>query len=526
MITSSVKIPNFCKPIIKLFIADIRIPAAILSFVLVYWVIFLRQTINLDGIFYFRIAELLHHGKWNEAYNLYAWLFYPSLITLVNKVFGIGLINSAYLLTASFSAVLTYVFITLVRDLGGDKKTLLVAAFVFVFYPELNESKYQICRDQGYWAFYLLSILFFVRYYFNSRWQYAFAWSIFMLIAILFRIEGIVFLILLPCVLFFKKGCSFVTKLQLVIRAHTVSLISVFFFFTFYVLRSESFYALGNPAIGFFSRLDLSLDIVAEKISQQTELVETTILNNRSDEYAIIVVLIIPVILLLANLFKSTTIPYSILLLCAFFTRDNFLKRESVPILTWTISLNVIILLFFPLTSGFLQARYTYPLVFSLLIILSFFLVFLHDKFLEIRSISVKQSVTFYLVLILLVFNSLEGVVAMPGMSKQYIEEAGVWLKDNMAQGDNLCTNNVKIIFYSGNFSTLADETKSFREDVSKEWLEKIAQEHCDYYAVWVKHDSTVSLGEIYSILGSNPIEKFKNKKNDGVFIYQTNLIK
>lgn len=521
MTSNTAFFPKYYRSIIKLLIADIRIPAALVSFVLVYWVIFLRQSINLDGIFYIRIADLLHQGKWEEVYKIYPWVVYPGLIALVSKVFGLGLENSAHLLTASFSAVLTYVFVTLVRDLGGDKKTLVAAAFVIVLYPELNESRYQLCRDHGYWAFYLLSLLFFIRYSFKPRWQYAFAWSICMLIAILFRIEGLVFLLFLPCVLFFRNGWPFVRRMQYVVRAHLFNIILLTISLVFLAIGPDFLLARKTPIIGFFTRLGFSWDEIAGKIAQKTDIVGSSVLHAYSEEYAIIVVMIIPVIILLATLFKSITPLYSFFLLWAPFSEYNFIKKEGLLILAWAISLNAIILLAFILSLGFLQARYTYPLVFSLLIILSFFLIKLYDRFLEIRFISFKKSIPYYLVFLFLILNSLEGIASMPGMSKQYIKESGLWLKDKMIPGENLCTNNVKITYYSGYMNDLANISKWTRETVSEEWLEKISLEQCDYYAVWVKHNSSVDSEKISAILGSNPIKEFKNKKDDVVFIFK-----
>jgi hypothetical protein len=509
------------RSIFKLLIADIRIPAAIVSFVLVYWVIFLRQTINLDGIFYIRVADLLYQGKLEEAYNLYPWVVYPGLIALVSKIFGLGLENSAHLLTASFSAVLTYVFITLVRDLGGDKKTVVIAALVIVLYPELNESRYQLCRDHGYWAFYLLSLLFFVRYSFKPRWQYAFVWSICMLIAISFRIEGLVFLLFLPGVLFFRNGLPFVRRIQYVVRAHIFNIILLVISLGFLVIGPDFLMVRKTPIIQFFTRLGFSWDGISGNITQKAEIVGSTVLHAYSDEYSILIVILIPVIILVATLFKSLTPLYSGLLLWAPFSKYNFLKKEGFPILTWTIILNSIILLAFILSLGFLQARYTYPLVLSLLVILSFFLVKLYDSFLAIRIISFKKAIPYYLVFFLLILNSLEGIASMPGMSKQYIKESGLWLKDRIKPGENLCTNNVKIIYYLGNMDDLAIQSKRVRETASEEWLEKISLEKCDYYAVWVKHNSSVDSGEISAILGSNSIKEFKNKKDDVVLIFK-----
>ena len=89
-----------------------------------------------------------------------------------------------------------------------------------------------------------------------------------------------------------------------------------------------------------------------------------------------------------------------------------------------------------------------------------------------------------------------------------------------MDEGEQVCANNIKILHYSGRINGGNNNIVWIRETVSEEWLEKISSEQCDYYAVWVKHDSSVDSGEISAILESNPIKEFKNRKDDVVLIF------
>ncbi|MEE8262090.1 MAG: hypothetical protein V3R83_06450, partial [Gammaproteobacteria bacterium] len=184
---------------------DIRVLAVLVSIILSAWAVFLDDVINNDGILYLQIAELLDRGEWQAAFQLYKWPFYPFLISLVAKVPGLDYEYAAHLLNAALTALTVVCFISLVRELGGEKTTILAAAIVILLYPGANEYRSFIIKDTGYIAFYLLSLLYFFRSLRSPGWGQVVAWTSSILVAALFRIEGFVFVAMLPLLFYLDR---------------------------------------------------------------------------------------------------------------------------------------------------------------------------------------------------------------------------------------------------------------------------------------------------------------------------------
>ena len=507
--------------LINLCTSDVRICAMLLSFILSYWMLYIDPAINLDGILYIRTADHLLQGDRQGAYSLYSWLFYPWLIASVSKLTGLGLESSAHLLTAFFSALLTYTFITLVRDLGGGRTTILIAAFVMVFQPEFNETRSSVLRDHGFWAFYLLAVLYFVRYCMHPCWRYALIWNLMIIIATLFRIEGIVFLILVPFVFLIYRDWSFLTKIKRFFQVHSLNIVSLIFLFVIAICKKEQFDVYQGRLLEPLSRLSMFREELTVGINKKIEIVQTMLLNSLSDEYAFTVVLAILIIILFDKIIRAMTPLYMVIFGYWIFKKKNYLIKKSLCVLIWVSVLNIIILVVFILPQFFLQSRFVYPLVLILLLMIPFVLTELYDKWKLSKAATSRYGWLFYILCVLLVINALEGLVSLPGYSDYYVKDAGIWLQDNIPSDARLYTNNAKIKYYRGSFK---ERPSGFRQNITEKWLETIPVNQYDYFALWVKHKNYPDPQKILSVFGSNPVQEFRNKKNDVVLIYKSSV--
>ena len=75
---------------------------------------------------------------------------------------------------------------------------------VILLSHQFNSVRQYIVRDHGFWAFYLVSLYFLLKYVEDVSWKNALAWSASLLMATLFRIEGAIFLLTLPCCVLFS----------------------------------------------------------------------------------------------------------------------------------------------------------------------------------------------------------------------------------------------------------------------------------------------------------------------------------
>src|SRR5207245_1741547 len=125
------------------------------------------------------------------------WPFYSVLIAYFTQLTHFSYVLSAYLLNGFFSLLSVCMFLIIIKELGGTKRVLFLAALIILLSHEFNNIRQYIIRDHGFWAFYLVSLFGLLRYVNYPTWLNGFIFSFSLLIATLFRIEGLVFLFVL-----------------------------------------------------------------------------------------------------------------------------------------------------------------------------------------------------------------------------------------------------------------------------------------------------------------------------------------
>src|SRR6185312_11171405 len=199
--------------------------AVLFSILLSGWAAIKTSVINPDAICYLYSAAAMSKGL-VVATHLCAqakWPFYSMLIFGLSRITDFSYLVAAYLLDGFFSLISVVTFIAIVSQLTLRTRVVALSAVVILLAHEFNSLRVEIVRDHGFWAFYLLS-LFFLLQYFNAanitrrqktrnQWCYALLWSVSLVIAALFRIEGVVFLLLLPLLVFFEKKTKITTRL-------------------------------------------------------------------------------------------------------------------------------------------------------------------------------------------------------------------------------------------------------------------------------------------------------------------------
>ena len=177
----------------------------LLSFFFSFLTLYHYPIFNPDGGLYLQAAGVfLSHGL-HASMKVYSWPLYSVLIGSVSKLTTLTLLNAAYLINFVFSALTACLFVRIVKEIGGSKKFLWLAVLVFFAFHSFNGYRADIIRGHGYWFFFLLSILCLLRFAKTQSCLSAFFWSIAILVATLFRIEGGIYLILTPFVAFFFK---------------------------------------------------------------------------------------------------------------------------------------------------------------------------------------------------------------------------------------------------------------------------------------------------------------------------------
>ena len=495
---------------------NIRLVTVLLSLLISVECIYTHEILNNDGIRYINTAQRLLAGDWHGAYTLYPWLFYPWLIALVSQFSGLGLEASAQVLDALLSALMVWAFVTLVREFGGDRKVLAIAAFVILFQPYLNENRAEILRDHGYQAFYLLGVLCFIRYYRQPSRQRAVSWSAAMTAAMLFRIEGCVFLLLLPLVLWFQQGITFKERLRYFFHAHLITGLLLLGLLVWLVLdptMSQKTGRLYEPV----TKLQDFLTAIDQGLYEKAERFRASVLNRYSSHYALAAVIATLLLILLDTVVKTLKLLYCVLPFCRSLWSRFHPPAGLIAILVWLIILNVIVALTFLMDKFYLIDRHVMALSLTVLIVIPFLLVVLYDNWRNRHNQRLQRQWVFFVVAGLLLFMTADGFLNLGGSSKLYLLDASAWLRENLSPGTSLYTNSRQLSYYSG-YPT--DWSKDPTIPITEALLQTEFWKPYAYLALAIDRHSPAIQQRLTQILGP-PIQTFQNSKKDTVLIYK-----
>lgn len=200
---------------------------AILGTLIASWIMYIQQGwVNDDSVLYFEAARLFSTGEWKSGLKLFPWPLYSLLISGLHLITGFSLHLSAQVLNAVFIFISFYSLLKLITLASGDKLTLLIASLLFVSTSYIfGDVVGMLLRDQGFWAFILTALVFFIKFYREGQLKDAIYWQVFAIISILFRIEAFTYIALLPFLLLTKPDTSVRKKIDLLLKSHILNLL-------------------------------------------------------------------------------------------------------------------------------------------------------------------------------------------------------------------------------------------------------------------------------------------------------------
>jgi len=434
---------------------DIRYYAIAASLLISIFTMLFPDTPNDDAFVYIRTAEIFQTEGIGAAFNHYPWATFSILIATVANITGVELFTAAYVINALFFALLTYSFIGVAREIEDTDTFLLLAALTVLLYPQLNEYRYSIVRDTGFWAlavFALWQFLLFSRY---RMFTNAIAYSLALVFAATLRVEALLYLITIPLALIFDprfptnrsrydffKLQGFNTLLLLILTA-TLSLLKVNLFSQvaeFMATYIPFFAALFNPD-------EIESIVLANAMFNEHA-------ATYSHSYVTLFMLAGFVIILFIKLLDGIGIPLLLILGLGCFKRILHMpKPVFLPVLAYLL-LNSLILLIFVYVTQFLTSRYTILVC----LLLSLFVPIVLLRFLQWGRDTARVQLTRGLTALFFLYCTVDVFVGF-GVDKYYIEESVDWLSDNAPASATLLTNNHSIAYYSDRVENY-DQTK------------------------------------------------------------------
>jgi hypothetical protein len=494
---------------------DVRTYAALASLALSAWCVFIGNVLNNDGVRYLRAAELLTRGEWHAAVAIYKWPFYSVLIALVHQLTGLSFEYAGYALSAALTALTVVMFISLVREVGGDSKVVVFAAAVILLHHSLNTYRPYVLRDPGYLAFYLTSLLMFVRDLKEPKWSRTLAWVGAMVAAMLFRIEAVVFLVALPFYRLWQQATR---------PSARFALIALFMGGAFIAVSALAWWLAGTLAIPGSGELVDAWAAALQSLWQRATALAATKIglitgafgDGYSRDFAYAAFAAAVVLILLREILASLTPLYAVLTGHAVYRRLIFPVPGVTPLWYWLIAVHLVILTTIVFVYGFLTGRFPLALSLTLMLAVPFSAAALYDGWRRRGTGKRNASWLFPLVCVLALLSTL-GVLVSP-TSKGYIRQAGLWLRDHTSPSATVLSNDRVLLYYAGR---IGDERARHSWDNMLALVKSDARSRYDYLALRVRERHAGDEVLLIRTIGSEPIMKFTNNDGDQVLIFR-----
>jgi hypothetical protein len=346
----------------------------LISLGLAYRLIDIQQGwITDDFVVYHEVSRLYSIGDIKAGLKLYSWPLYPALIAIIHKLTTLSLTASAQTLTVALYGLTTYALLSFIKRIGGDKKTIVFGALLFFSTLNLTgEVVSMLVRDTGFWAFYLLSLNAFHQYILTPTLSHAMRWQVLMIIATLFRIEGVLFLMLLPFKLFFEKQVPLKKQASLFLKANSMSFFALLIIiFGMVLLPSIKMSDLGRLQ-EVTTLFDTGYLHMMTTFSSRAALMSSVVFEHQFDDvtYASFFITLVGLVVL-----KVMNATGWIAILFAFVKDKKAslkIEKNAQKLMLWTFVISMIGLLLIILNVMLISKRYAIPAAFIILVYASF----------------------------------------------------------------------------------------------------------------------------------------------------------
>ena len=472
-----------------------------------------KELVNQDAVYYLQAAA----GDMDSAKHLNNWLFYSWCIRFVSDGLGLELLGAAYLINTLLGGILVYAFLRVVEMFHGDTRTLFWAALVILSLPYLNENRAEIIRGHGYWAFSMLGLVYYIRLFREFSWWNLAGWTGCMVLATLFRIEGLVILCLAPLGLLLNTRLSWKIRLAGLLKTSVPLLLGAVFLLLSYLLL-DSFQ---NRLLEVFESLANIGNALLAKIPHKAALLRQQVFPAFSRDGALLSVYLILLFMIIKDFIESMSLPYFMIWLFRRSLPATGLAPDAASIIGFFTAVNFVVLVPYMLLHFVMVSRYTLMASLLLLIVVVFSLAELHRK--KSEDGSKKHRLWFNVVLLVMLLMFMAGVKTSAS-KKLYVLDAASWMQQNLPGSTHVGTDYQKErLEYYANYSGVGRTRDAYIEvnDISSKIIK---MPEFEYFMLRVK------AGELVTDLPSarwvhkhsKKIHELLDSKGNGYFIYRS----
>lgn len=476
-----------------------------------------QQPFNMDGIRYLDTATVFLQSGIHAAMNVYPWPFYSVLIAITSKIMHLSLEHSAFLINALLDVIIIVAFISLVKELGGQRRALFFGTLLILIYPFLNHDRTNILRDFGYYAFALFSLLYFIRFLRTPNWNFALSWGLSIIVATLFRIEGIVILLLAPFAVFLLFKLSIGTRITAFLKIQTINILGGITFLIWLAIKKQSGTVyLGRLSEPFFY-LQQGFSQIINNFQHKSVLLTQTFYSDGLS-HPVSAFLLTGLMGVFIQSLMSTLGIFS-LALTYHALRYRLIPADTITFLGWLtyVCLNILIICFFLMNQFFLSERYIVLLCLLLLLCAPFSLTVIYNNWQQQKICFTGKKWFFPLSCIFLGAMLINSVVHF-GVSKSYIVQTGNWINKNTPQSSRVLSNDMRVFYYCHREGE-QNSPITFSDDNIVTNLQKITLKNFNYLTLVIPHDKTATEQQVLAFLQTKPLKEFHNRRGDKALI-------
>lgn len=415
---------------------QIRLFTAFASLLLSVSIYYFDDIINSDGIMYMEMVQAYMQGGLAAMADIFGWPFFTLLVAWLSQLLSSPIEWTASALNSVLFVLFTDALLLISRLLLPNLRQTAIAAVLILAFYTINDYRDFIIRDIGYWAFVSLALYQLICYQSKQRLGYAIGWQLSILVAILFRIEGIVMLALLPLFAFYQQTWQTGLRRLLQLNCVVVPLALCAFIV---MLGAEGW---GQA----FSKFDdflayLNTDALQARAEQRLSVMEKQVLSPFSAEYSGLILYSGLLVMLGYKLIEGLSIGYALLLLIAWWQN----RQQELPpyrsLLIWFICVNLLILAAFLFRHYFVTGRYCVMAVTGIFLLILPYLTNLIEQCWLSRRRWLLGFIGFIVLAGLIdTFHSTN--------SKAYIKNTGIWAAHELQASDRLLTDDEFIQYY------------------------------------------------------------------------------
>ncbi len=459
--------------------------------------------IGVDGVLYLRCAAAYNQGGLKAAMALYSWPFYSILIAYLHQL-GLAYITAARLLDAVFQAWMVYFFLRIVLHLNSSARVGLWALLCIICYSAFNDERGIFLRDFGYWAFYLTSFWAALVFLKAEKQRYLWLFGFSMLVAALFRIEGVVITCCIIALFFFMPGWSFYARCRnSLIMAWPFWLGGVLFL----LIGSHNLYG-GGRLQDIYSYITHGIDTVLQNRAHTIDLMEKALKPYYVFIHANQMYFGMIIGFFTYKLVVNTGVIYSGLAVYGWAKKALGLERREKILWYGLILIQIIILFVFLMNNLFLTSRYVLALCLLILLWAPFGIERLYQK---AQTLTRKWHLSVVVAIGCFFIFSLVDNFSHRGAFPQYLWDTSRWLQQHTSVNDRIAVND-NILLY-----TVKGASPTWDEDLLDMSKESSCQFSAYRYAV-VKFHHEDPLAHCSNLI---LVQSYHNEKDYVANIYE-----